>query len=47
MLKWVRGDQGFDARKRIGVSVAKLNVLTSVQNNLCECVCVLARACGL
>ena len=38
MLKWVRSDQGFDARKRVGVSVAKFNVLTSVENNLCECV---------
>jgi hypothetical protein len=40
MLKWVRGDAGFDARKRVGVSAGKLYVLTSVENNLCEYVCV-------
>jgi len=51
MLKWVRGDQGLDARKRVGVSVAKISVLTSVEDNqcvcVCVCVCVLAHECAL
>jgi len=45
MLKWVRGDQGLDARKRVGVSVAKISVLTSVEDNQCVCVCVCVCVC--